>query len=39
VVASLPKTPTEKVRKHLLRDDHGSYDVWDRQATPDVTGT
>jgi crotonobetaine/carnitine-CoA ligase len=34
VVDSLPKTPTEKVRKHLLRDDHGSYDVWDRQATP-----
>lgn len=32
VVPELPKTPTQKVQKHLLRDVGVSADVWDREA-------
>ena len=28
----LPKTPTMKVQKHLLREDGVTHDTWDRQA-------
>ena len=30
VVEELPKTPTEKVRKHILREQHDQYSTWDR---------
>ena len=30
VVRELPKTPTEKVRKNVLREERAKYDVWDR---------
>ncbi len=30
--AELPKTPTQKVHKHLLRDRGVGRDVWDREA-------
>ena len=30
--AELPKTPTQKVHKHLLRDSGVGPDVWDREA-------
>ena len=30
--AGLPKTPTQKVHKHLLRDRGVGTDVWDREA-------
>ncbi len=30
--AELPKTPTQKVHKHLLRDRGAGPDVWDREA-------
>jgi crotonobetaine/carnitine-CoA ligase len=32
VMAELPKTPTQKVQKHLLRDDGVTKDTWDREA-------
>ncbi len=32
VMDDLPKTPTEKVRKHLLREAGTAEDVWDREA-------
>jgi len=32
VMDDLPKTPTEKVRKHLLREAGTSADTWDREA-------
>lgn len=32
VVADLPKTPTNKVQKHLLRDEGVTDDTWDRSA-------
>ncbi len=32
VVVELPKTPTQKVQKHLLRDDGITPDTWDREA-------
>jgi crotonobetaine/carnitine-CoA ligase len=32
IMDSLPKTPTEKVRKHVLRDEGISSDAWDREA-------
>jgi crotonobetaine/carnitine-CoA ligase len=31
-VPDLPKTPTEKVRKHQLRDRDPEVDIWDREA-------
>ncbi|PRZ40866.1 crotonobetaine/carnitine-CoA ligase [Antricoccus suffuscus] len=30
--SSLPRTPTQKVQKHLLRDADANQDVWDREA-------
>jgi len=32
VVAALPKTPTERVRKTELRDEGVTADTWDRDA-------
>lgn len=32
IMDTLPKTPTEKVRKHVLRDEGVSDDAWDREA-------
>ncbi len=32
VVAALPKTPTQKVQKNLLRDEGVTHDCWDREA-------
>ena len=32
VVAELPKTPTGKVRKHLLREAGVTSTTWDREA-------
>ena len=32
IMDNLPKTPTEKVRKHVLRDEGVSDDVWDREV-------
>ena len=32
VVDELPKTPTQKVQKHLLRNDGVTPDTWDREA-------
>jgi crotonobetaine/carnitine-CoA ligase len=31
VVPKLPKTPTQKVQKHLLRSDGITADTWDRE--------
>jgi crotonobetaine/carnitine-CoA ligase len=31
-VAALPKTPTQKVQKHILRADGITPDTWDREA-------
>jgi crotonobetaine/carnitine-CoA ligase len=31
IVADLPKTPTQKVQKHLLRSDGITADTWDRE--------
>jgi carnitine-CoA ligase len=33
VVGHLPKTPTERVRKVLLREQGVTADTWDRQAS------
>jgi crotonobetaine/carnitine-CoA ligase len=32
VVDSLPQTPTNKVRKHILRDEGVTDDTWNREA-------
>jgi carnitine-CoA ligase len=32
VVDELPKTPTQKVQKHLLRTEGVTADTWDRAA-------
>ena len=32
VVDELPKTPTQKVQKHLLKNDGITPDTWDREA-------
>lgn len=32
MVAELPKTPTEKIQKHLLREQGITVDTWDRDA-------
>jgi crotonobetaine/carnitine-CoA ligase len=32
IVDELPKTPTQKVQKHLLKDDGITGDTWDREA-------
>ena len=32
IVPELPKTPTQKVQKHLLRDEGVTADTWDREA-------
>ncbi len=32
IVDELPKTPTQKVQKHLLKDDGITADTWDREA-------
>lgn len=32
ILDDLPKTPTEKVRKHVLRDEGVTEDTWDREA-------
>ncbi|NYG59848.1 crotonobetaine/carnitine-CoA ligase [Nocardioides daedukensis] len=32
VIGVLPKTPTQKIQKHLLRDSGVAQDVWDREA-------
>ncbi len=32
VVDELPKTPTQKVQKHILKDDGITPDTWDREA-------
>jgi len=34
IVASLPKTPTNKVQKHVLRASAFTTSTWDRQAQP-----
>jgi crotonobetaine/carnitine-CoA ligase len=31
IMEALPKTPTEKVQKHLLRQDGVTDDTWDRE--------
>ena len=31
-VEALPKTPTQKVQKHLLRSEGITADTWDREA-------
>ena len=31
IVAELPKTPTQKVQKHLLKSDGVTADTWDRE--------
>jgi len=31
VIAELPKTPTQKVQKHLLKSDGVTADTWDRE--------
>ncbi len=31
-VQALPKTPTQKVQKHLLRSEGITADTWDREA-------
>jgi crotonobetaine/carnitine-CoA ligase len=33
IVEELPKTPTEKVQKHVLREQGITADTWDREAT------
>jgi crotonobetaine/carnitine-CoA ligase len=33
IVRDLPKTPTEKVQKHILREQGLTADTWDREAT------
>jgi carnitine-CoA ligase len=33
IVDELPKTPTEKVQKHVLREQGTTADTWDREAT------
>lgn len=33
IVDELPKTPTEKVQKHVLREQGITADTWDREAT------
>ncbi|MBT4160338.1 MAG: ATP-dependent acyl-CoA ligase, partial [Gammaproteobacteria bacterium] len=32
VIDELPKTPTQKVQKNLLKDDGVTSDTWDREA-------
>jgi crotonobetaine/carnitine-CoA ligase len=32
IVDDLPKTPTQKVQKVMLRDDGVTADTWDREA-------
>jgi crotonobetaine/carnitine-CoA ligase len=32
IIDELPKTPTQKVQKHLLKDDGITADTWDREA-------
>ena len=32
IMDSLPKTPTQKIQKNLLRDDGITNDTWDREA-------
>ena len=32
IVPELPKTPTQKVQKNLLRDEGVTADTWDREA-------
>ena len=32
VMDELPKTPTSKVQKHLLKDEGVTSDTWDREA-------
>ena len=32
VVEVLPKTPTQKVQKHILKSDGITADTWDREA-------
>ena len=32
IVDELPKTPTQKVQKHLLREEGITADTWDREA-------
>ena len=32
IIDDLPKTPTLKIQKHLLRDDGITDDTWDREA-------
>jgi crotonobetaine/carnitine-CoA ligase len=32
VLAELPKTPTQKIQKHLLRADGIAVGTWDREA-------
>jgi crotonobetaine/carnitine-CoA ligase len=31
IVSDLPKTPTQKVQKHILRDEGVTPDTWDRE--------
>jgi crotonobetaine/carnitine-CoA ligase len=33
VVAALPKTPTQKVQKNLIRAEGVTHDAWDREAS------
>ena len=33
VVLDLPKTPTQKVQRHLLRSEGITSDTWDREKT------
>jgi carnitine-CoA ligase len=34
IVTELPKTPTGKVRKHVLRETGVTAETWDRNAAP-----
>jgi len=32
IIEALPKTPTQKIRKHLLKEEGVTEDTWDREV-------